>query len=226
MGLEWVSKENGMSNGNSTWGDLKVTRIAAGQCMGETGEQGGLWRVLSGVVRLDRAGKEGPVLVMLAQPSDLLGVESLCGQTAPFSANALTDVVLAPVFPSSEQERQQLLIEAVLQHPQRSHDMARLRTGPVLTRVGELLRVLGHTPVPGFARTEALDADAVRDSLPALRALAEVVDAKPETVCRALAQLLPPRTRKGGPPRGWRQVAAAAMQAIQPTDGSMGGVLA
>ena len=55
--------------------------------------------------------------------------------------------------------------------------------------------------------------------------LAEVVDAKPETVCRALAQLLPPRTRKGGPPRGWRQVAAAAVQAIQPTDSGMTGAL-
>lgn len=186
--------------------------------MGETGEQGGLWRVVSGVVRLDRPSKDGPVLVMLVQAGDVLGVESLCGQPYPFDATALTDVTLEAVSPHSETERQQLLIEAVLQQPQRSHNMARLRTGPVLTRVGELLRVLGHTPLPGFARAEDTDADAVRQSLPALRELAEVVDAKPETVCRALAQLLPPRTRKGGPPRGWRQVAAAAVQAIQPAD--------
>lgn len=202
-----------------------VYRVEAGQCIGETGEQGGLWRVVSGVIRLDRLGKEGPVLVMLAQAGDLLGVESLCGQSYPFHATALTDVVLSAVCPSSETERQQLLIEAVLQQPQRSHDMARLRTGSVLTRVGELLRVLGHTPLPGFARSEDMDADTVRQSLPALRELAEVVDAKPETVCRALAQLLPPRTRKGGPPRGWRQVAAAAVQAIQPTDSGMTGAL-
>lgn len=214
-----------MLNGNDKFGDSTVVSIAAGQCIGETGERGGLWRVVSGVVRLDRPSKEGPVLVMLAQAGDVLGVESLCGQAYPFHTTALTAVTLAAVSPRNEQERQQLLIEAVLQQPQRSHDMARLRTGSVLTRVGELLRVLGHTSLPGFARAEEIDADTVRQSLPALRELAEVVDAKPETVCRALAQLLPPRTRKGGPPRGWRQVAAAAVQAIQPTDSSMTGAL-
>jgi hypothetical protein len=35
--------------------------------------------------------------------------------------------------------------------------------------------------------------------LPALREVALLVDAKTETVCRALAQLLPPRSRKRGP---------------------------
>jgi hypothetical protein len=33
-------------------------------------------------------------------------------------------------------------MEALLQQPQRSHDMARLRTGPVAERLDQLLRLL------------------------------------------------------------------------------------
>lgn len=47
----------------------------------------------------------------------------------------------------------------------------------------------------------AAQADAVRKALPTLREVALVVDAKTETACRALAQLLPPRSRKSGPAR-------------------------
>ena len=38
-------------------------------------------------------------------------------------------------------------------------------------------------------------ADAIREALPALREVAQVVDAKTETVCRVLGQLLPGRGR-------------------------------
>jgi hypothetical protein len=188
---------------------LPVHDMAAGEVLFRAGEQGGLWRVRSGLIRLDRVGNDSAVLVMLAQAGDLLGFESLCGQGYQLQASAFNDVVLQPLNPDSAEQRQQWLIEAVLQQPLRSHDMARVRTGQVAERLGELLRLLGHSPVPGFAREQPLNADAVRNSLPPLRVLAEVVDAKPETVCRALAQLLPPRSKKSGP-RNWKAASAAA----------------
>ncbi len=193
--------------------------LAAGAPLFAAKEQGGLWRVVSGLVRLDQVGPSGPVLVMLAQAGDLLGFESLCGEPYQLSASAFNDVVLQPLTPVDAAQRQQWLIEAVLQQPQRSHDMARVRTGQVATRLGELLRLLGHLPASGSARGQVPDADAVRNSLPPLRVLAEVVDAKSETVCRALAQLLPPRSRKSGP-RTWSAAASDTAAAL----GRMAGV--
>lgn len=196
--------------------------LAQGHILFQAGQQGGLWRMVSGVVRLDQAEDHGRVLVMLAQAGDVLGFETLCGQAFQLQASALTDVVLQPMRPPrTETERQQWLMEALLQQPQRSHDMARLRTGPVAERLDQLLRLL-----LGVGRRESLsdwvqsqppselpNADALRDSLPPLRVLAEVVDAKHETVCRALALLLPPRTRKGGPKAALRWSGAATATA-------------
>lgn len=193
--------------------------LEAGAPLFAAKEQGGLWRVVSGLVRLDQVGPSGAVLVMLAQAGDLLGFESLCDEPYQLSASAFNDVVLQPLTPANATQRQQWLIEAVLQQPQRSHDMARVRTGQVAARLGELLRLLGHATLPSSARSQPLDADAVRNSLPPLRVLAEVVDAKSETVCRALAQLLPPRSRKSGP-RTWGAAASDTAAAL----GRMAGV--
>jgi hypothetical protein len=69
--------------------------------------------------------------------------------------------------------------QALLQHIQRSLDMAQLRSGSVVQRLGHLLSIL---PRPLIAEA--------RPALPALREVALLVDAKTETVCRGL--------------RGWR----------------------
>lgn len=195
--------------------------LAQGHTLFQAGQQGGLWRVVSGVVRLDQSEDHGRVLVMLAQPGDVLGFETLCGQAFQLQASALTDVVLQPMRPPrTETERQQWLMEALLQQPQRSHDMARLRTGPVAERLDQLLRLLlgveRRESLSAWVQSQPLDADALRESLPPLRVLAEVVDAKHETVCRALALLLPPRTRKSGPkpPSRWSGAATAAIERL------------
>lgn len=184
-------------------------RLAQGERLGQGGETHGPWRVVSGVIRLDRRSSAGSVLVMLALPGDLLGAEALLGATQAFDAAALTPAVLAPVAAQTPAERQACLVEALLQQPQRNHDMARLRTGSVPSRLCELLRLLGATPLPSVLDLPTPDADAIRAGLPPLRDLAEVVDAKTETVCRALSQLLPPRSRRGGP-RRWQEQASAA----------------
>ena len=97
-------------------------------------------------------------------------------------------------------QRAQLLGDVLLQQQARSHDMATLRTGSVLQRLSHLLSLLGLS-WQGTQSADGQQADVIRESLPTLREVAEIIDAKTETVCRALAQLLPPRTRKSGPAR-------------------------
>ncbi|HMS26234.1 MAG TPA: cyclic nucleotide-binding domain-containing protein [Burkholderiaceae bacterium] len=163
-------------------------------------ENATLWRVTSGVVRLDQLELDStPHLVVLAIPGDLIGVESLCQAPYSLQAQALTDVVLQAITVQSPAHNQQLMMEALLQHPIRSHDMSRLRTGSVLSRMTHLLRMMGYeSSLLGSASMDsnANEAATIRNNLPTLRELAQVVDAKPETVCRTLAQLLPPRPRK------------------------------
>lgn len=166
----------------------------------KAGTTGALWRVLEGTVRLDRESGPSRLPVLIALPGDLVGIESLCDQPYPFTASAFTDCRLEPVPVTSEAERQALLRQALLQQQMRSHDMATLRTGNVLSRLACLLHLLG-LPWQGSQTLDASRADALRAALPALRELAQMVDAKAETVCRGLAQLLPPRRRKGGPVR-------------------------
>ncbi|MBS3910888.1 MAG: hypothetical protein KGZ70_03500 [Hydrogenophaga sp.] len=173
------------------------------------GESGSVWRVVRGIVRLDR--HSGPVCqpVQLALPGDLIGIEALCGQPYQLSASAFTPCRLEAVPSVADTAPQPLLQQALLQHMNRSQDMAQLRTGSVLQRLAHLLALMG-LDVPPFGRPRIDDADAIRRALPALREVALLVDAKTETVCRGLAQLLPPRSRKSGPVRTVRDWSAAA----------------
>lgn len=161
----------------------------------QAGESGGVWRVRRGVVRLDSGSGATRLPVQLALPGDLIGVEALCEQPYQCSAEALTDCELEPVDLGG---REGLLREVLLQQQRRSLDMATLRAGSVLQRLSHLLRLLG-LPWQGAHSVAGSQADAVRQALPTLREVAELVDARAETVCRTLAQLLPPRSRKSGP---------------------------
>ena len=173
------------------------------------GESGPVWRVVQGIVRLDR--QSGPVSqpVQLALPGDLIGTEALCGQPYQLGATAFTPCHLEAVPSATDTAPQPLLQQALLQQMSRSQDMAQLRTGSVLQRLSHLLALLG-LEVPPLGRPQGVDADAIRQALPALREVALLVDAKTETVCRGLAQLLPPRSRKSGPVRAVRDWSAAA----------------
>lgn len=183
------------------------------------GDSGLLWRVVEGTARLDRESADARLPVLLALPGDLLGVEALCDQPYQFTASAFTDARVEPVPVASEIERQALLRQALCQQQQRCHDMAMLRTGSVLQRLACLLRLLG-LPWQGAHAVDDRQADALRAALPALKELAQMVDAKPETVCRALAQLLPPRSRKSGPAR-LNPVSLAAWLTPSPLVGPM-----
>lgn len=167
------------------------------------GDLGPLWRVAYGIVCLDRPQGVDPDvshLVQLALPGDLVGLEALCDQPYRLGASAITPARLEPVVLDSLATRESLLQQAVMQLQCRSLDIAALRTGPVPQRVAHVLRLLGHESALGVLGGTA-HADTIRASLPRLRELASVVDAKTETVCRALARLLPPRSRRSGPAR-------------------------
>jgi len=175
--------------------DGLLRRLVAGETLFDAGDRGGCWRVQRGIVRLDRPTADGHVLVMLALPGDWLGFDTLCDHPHQWRAAAVTAVRVRPCEPADEAERQRWLVEALLQQPQRCHDMARLRTGPVAARVAALLRLLDEWPAPAFARHHGSDRRPGRAALPPLRVMADLVDAKHETVCRVLKQLVPREAR-------------------------------
>jgi Cyclic nucleotide-binding domain len=154
------------------------------QVIFHAGEQGAVWRVAEGWVRLDRPAGSQRQLVQVALAGDLIGAEALCGQPYQFEARAMADCLLERVAPG-EAEAPRVLGDALLQQQRRSTTMSQLRTGPVLQRLSHMLDLLG---LPWRQETQQRGA---RKQLPPLRELAEVVDAKQETICRALAQLLP-----------------------------------
>lgn len=189
-----------------------VRDVNGNQTIFLSGEVGPVWRVRAGTVRLDREVSAQWLPVQLALPGDLIGIESLCEQRYHFRAVAFTDCQLEVVAPSaltSREVREALMRQALLQQQDRLQDMARLRTGSVMQRTAHLLGLLG-LPWQLPESVTAGQADAIRAALPALREVAQVVDAQTETVCRALAQLLPPRSRKSGPARRSLPLIAAA----------------
>ncbi len=157
------------------------------------GESGQVWRVVQGLVRLDR--QDGPERhpVQIAVAGDLIGTEALCNQPFRFTATALTDCRLEAVNVGDPQAQAALLQQALMQQQARSQDMAALRTGTVIQRLAHFLHLLGFEWATAAQRTNT---EAIRAALPTLREVAQVVDAKTETVCRVLGQLMPTRRRK------------------------------
>ena len=176
----------------------------------QAGESGQVWRVVEGLVRLDREGGPERQPVQIAVPGDLIGTEALCNQAFRFSATALTPCRLEPVNVADAQAQASLLQQALMQQQARSQDMAALRTGTVFQRITHFLRLLGFD----WAHAAQLpNTDVVRAALPTLREVAQVVDAKTETVCRVLGQLMPPRSRKPNAARS----APSARRALAPS---------
>ena len=69
-----------------------------------------------------------------------------------------------------------------------------MRSGAAPVRLGHLLKLLARAFGAGHG---ALD----RKALPALKDMAQLIDATPETVCRELTRLLPRAARRKAPTR-------------------------
>lgn len=167
---------------------------AASQIIFERGEQGALWRIAEGHVCVENDDGKSRQLVQVAQPGDYVGLESLMELPYQCTATALTPVRLERVEVDGVEARTALLQQVVLQQGERMVDMARLRTGTVAMRLSNLLLLLGH-PIAGRWPTDGKWAPLAK--LPTLREMARVIDAKHETVCRVLQQLIPTRGRSG-----------------------------
>lgn len=171
-------------------GEVSMT-CSASQVLFTRGEKGELWRVVEGhvCVEFDDGNVRQPV--QLAQPGDFVGLESLMGQAYQCTATALTRVRVERVDVAGE-TRSVLLQRALQQQGERMVDMARLRTGTVAMRLSNLLLMLGY---PSSGHRLAKDRPSSGTKLPTLRDMARIVDAKHETVCRVLKQLVPSRGR-------------------------------
>jgi CRP-like cAMP-binding protein len=164
----------------------------------QAGETGQLWRVVEGLVRLDRDAGPDQQPVQIAVPGDLVGTEALCQQPYRFNATALTPCRLEVVNVANAEVHAALLKQALMQQHLRSQDMAALRTGSVLQRITHFLHLLG---IEWAGLAQLPSAKVIRAALPTLREMAQVVDAKKETVCRVLGQVMPPRRHKFAPVR-------------------------
>ncbi len=158
----------------------------------EAGQHAPVWRVLTGVLRLERHSQDGQMLVQLALPGDLIGVEALCAQPHAYSATALVKAQVEPVTITGEHGHDATMAKGFLQQQRQTLDMLLLRSGPIQQRVAYLLTVLGKD-------SEGRVRPVQRNELPTLREMARIVDSALETVCRELNTLMPRKT-KAAPP--------------------------
>ena len=173
--------------------DISITTapqrvLENGQFLVESGQRAPVLRVLSGVLRLERPSPDGQMLVQLALPGDLVGVEALCAQPHAYSATALTDCRVEMVEVTGELSHYATMAKGFLQQQRQTLDMLRLRSGTIKQRVAYLLTLLGKD-INGCVYP------VLREELPTLREMAQIVDSALETVCRELNTLVP-RTAK------------------------------
>lgn len=184
----------------------KIKSIKRGHALVSAGEFGPVWRVNQGIFRLERLGLDGLSLVQLALPGDLLGVESLCGEAYAYTVTAITTGEAQLQTAQGELSRFGIVAKAYLQQQRRTHDMMKLRGGPVSDRLEHFLKLISRN-ADGSVRE--LD----RRDLPVLKDVAAIVDIAAETVCRELNAFLPARIYQRPKREAWSSDAALAMAA-------------
>lgn len=169
--------------------------LDAGDALFAIGDPGSVWQLERGVMRLDRAGRDGVVgLAQVALPGDWLGLEAIAAYGHQFEARAVVPCLVRRCSLMTDAERRLALMDALLQSQQRAADLVALRTGPAGVRLKSLLALL--------ALTTGDPAHDEERALPTIRDMAVLIDATPETVSRILSQLrrrqvLTGRSRQG-----------------------------
>ena len=184
----------------------KIKSIKRGHALVSAGEFGPVWRVNQGVFRLERLGLDGLSLVQLALPGDLLGVESLCGEAYAYTVTAITTGEAQIQNTQGELSRFGIVAKAYLQQQRRTHDMMKLRGGPVSERLNHFLKLLSRN-------ADGSERELDRRDLPVLKDVAAIVDIAAETVCRELNAFLPARIYQRPKREAWSSDAALAMAA-------------
>jgi CRP-like cAMP-binding protein len=150
---------------------IELRSFKRGESVHATGDHGQAWRVVSGAVRLDASGPDGPMFASLALPGDVIGAEALVGGHYTFGARALTPCVLTPwKVPRTS------LLGLFASTQRRAAEVLALRGGRAADRVARLLRLLG-----GGGETAQAGSQGV---MPRLRDVADITDLTIETVSR------------------------------------------
>ncbi len=164
----------------------KLNTIKRGQVLVNAGEYGPVWRITGGLFRIEREGMDGLSLVQLGLPGDLLGVEALCAEPYAYTITAITTGQAELVDASHELSRFGIVAKAYLQQQRRTHDMMKLRGGPVNERLAHFLKLLARN-------VDGSECELDRRDLPVLKEIASILDTATETVCRELNAFLPAR---------------------------------
>jgi CRP-like cAMP-binding protein len=118
-------------------------QLAAGRRIYQAGSEGRAWRVSSGVVRLDAAGKgDEPKFASLAIKGDILGCETLLFGVYTFTASALTECRLTRWPEGAGTPAGEALLQSLAMAQRRSAELVALRGGQAADRVLGLIRLL------------------------------------------------------------------------------------
>jgi CRP-like cAMP-binding protein len=135
-----------------------------GKQLAQAGEFGSLWRVQEGVLRLEQVTHEGALLVHLAMPGDLVGVEALCAEPYAYSVTALTRCVLVEQDIEFDFARYSAVVQGFMQQQERTKDMMRLRTGTAHERLAYLLKLLAHNANGSSRELDRRDLPTLKES--------------------------------------------------------------
>lgn len=160
--------------------------IKRGQVLVNAGEYGPVWRITEGMFRLERVSHDGLSLVQLGLPGDLLGVEALCAEPYAYTITTITTGKAEMMDASHDLSRFGIVAKAYLQQQRRTHDMMKLRGGPVTDRLAYFLKLLARNE-------DGSERELDRRDLPVLKEVASILDVATETVCRELNTFLPAR---------------------------------
>lgn len=169
----------------STQNFLHLRPYSYGELIFQQGETGQAYQVTQGMVALEQSeDSASAAVVQLAMPGDLIGIEGLFEQTYSLNARALFPAQLVPVMGDKRFIKGHVLPQVCIQQQRQSVDMMKLRSGKIPHRLAYLLQLfesMQEQRRPAITRRE----------LPSLKYLAQILDARVETVCRELNHLLP-----------------------------------
>jgi hypothetical protein len=93
-----------------------------------------------------------------------------------------------------------------LQQQRRTHDMMKLRSGPVTERLSHFLKLLARN-------ADGSECELDRRDLPVLKEIAAILDTATETVCRELNAFLPARIYQKSTRETWAKEQHIALAA-------------
>ena len=157
--------------------------LKRGDLLVRAGEIASAWEVKAGALVLQGGTVEGYGPVQVVLPGDIVGAESLFGDCHTFTSMAVMATQLERVQIFDGVSAELTVQQAFRQQQRRQVEMAFLRSGAVRLRLTYLLQLL--------AQSNGLPDGLLRRELPALRVMASIIGAAPETVCRELNALMP-----------------------------------